>query len=90
MRRVRAAADEAHLPLMIHVGRSYTPLKEFLALMKEGDILTHVYNPRSNSISDSARALLPEVLEARKRGVLFDVGHGRTNFSFQVAERCLG
>ena len=89
MKRVRAAADEAHLPLMIHIGGSYTPLKEFLALMKQGDIVTHMYNPRSNSVLDKDGRLLPEVLDARKRGVMFDIGHGRTNFSFRIAEQCL-
>jgi dihydroorotase len=89
MKRARMAADEASLPLTIHIGGSYTPLKEFLALLKEGDIVTHVYNPRPNSILDDGGRLLPEVLEARRRGVRFDIGHGRTNFSFRIAEKCL-
>jgi dihydroorotase len=90
MRRARIAGDEASLPLTTHIGGSYTPLKEFLALMKERDIVTHIYNPRPNSILDESGLLLPEVVEARKRGVRFDIGHGRTNFSYRVAEKCLG
>jgi dihydroorotase len=89
MKRARMASDDASLPLTIHIGGSYTPLKEFLALLKQGDIVTHVYNPRPNSILDESGRLLPEVLEAQRRGVLFDIGHGRTNFSFRIAEKCL-
>jgi dihydroorotase len=90
MKRSRIAADRASLPLTTHIGGSYTPLRDFLVLMKEGDIITHIYNPRPNSIFDDRGEILAEVNEARKRGVLIDVGHGRTNFSFRVAEKCMG
>lgn len=90
MKRARMASDEASLPITTHIGGSYTPLKDFLVLMKERDIVTHIYNPRPNSVLDESGKLLPEALEARKRGVLFDVGHGRTNFSYRIAEKCLG
>jgi dihydroorotase len=89
MKRARMAADEASLPITIHIGGSYTPLKEFMPLLKQGDIVTHIYNPRPNSILDDSGRLLPEVLEAQRRGVRFDVGHGRTNFSFRIAEKCM-
>jgi dihydroorotase len=90
MKRARITADRASLPLTTHIGGSYSPLRDFLVLMKEGDIITHIYNPRPNSIFDDRGEILAEVIEARKRGVLIDVGHGRTNFSFRVAEKCMG
>jgi dihydroorotase len=89
MRRARAAADEAGLPLMIHIGGSYSPLKEFLALMKKGDVVTHSFNSHPNGLLDAGGKVVPEVLEARERGVLFDVGHGAGSFSFDVMEQCL-
>ncbi|HXH50155.1 MAG TPA: amidohydrolase/deacetylase family metallohydrolase [Terriglobia bacterium] len=89
MKRARETADEARLPLMIHIGGSYTPLPKLLALMKKGDVVTHSFNGHPNGIVDSGRKLLPEVLEARQRGVLFDVGHGAGSFSFDVMESCL-
>jgi dihydroorotase len=89
MKRARMAGDEASLPITIHIGGSYTPLKEFMPLLKPGDIVTHIYNPRPNSVLDDNGRLLPEILEAQRRGVRFDVGHGRTNFSFRIAEKCL-
>ena len=89
MKRAREAADEAQLPLMIHIGYSYTPLPKLLALMKKGDVVTHSFNGRPNGIVDSSGKLLPEVIEARNRGVLFDVGHGSGSFSFDTMEECL-
>ena len=89
MKRAREAADEARLPLMIHIGWSYTPLPKLLALMKKGDVVTHSFNGRPNGILDSSGKLLPEVVEARRRGVLFDVGHGAGSFSFDTMEKCL-
>ncbi len=90
MKRARLTADEAGLPLMIHIGGSYTPLQEFLALMKKGDVVTHSFNSHPHGLLDAAGKLLPEVIEARQRGVLFDVGHGAGSFSFAVMEKCLG
>ncbi len=89
MKRAREAADEAQLPLMIHIGLAYTPLPKLLALMKKGDVVTHSFNGRPNGIIDSSGKLLPEVIEARQRGVLFDVGHGSGSFSFDTMEKCL-
>ena len=89
MRRARAAADEAGLPIMIHIGGSYSPLMEFLTLMKKGDVVTHSFNSHPNGLLDGSGKVVPEVLEARERGVLFDVGHGAGSFSFDVMEKCL-
>jgi len=89
MKRARAAADEAGLPLMIHIGGSYTPLPEFLALMNKGDVVTHSFNSHPNGLLDASGKLVPEILQARERGVLIDVGHGAGSFSFEVMEKCL-
>lgn len=89
MIRARAAADEAGLPLMVHIGGPYTALKEILMRMKKGDVVTHSFNSRSPGLLDEARRVRAEVLEARERGVLFDVGHGAGSFSFEVVEKCL-
>lgn len=89
MKRVRKAADRARLPIMLHIGDSVAPLADLLAFMGPGDIVTHVYNPKSNTLLNSAGKLQSCVREARDRGVLFDLGPGKPSFSFAVAERCL-
>jgi len=89
LKRARAAADQARLPLMTHIGGSYTPLPELLALLKNGDVMTHTFNSLRHGILDPAGKIIPEVLEARRRGISFDVGHGAGSFSFDVMEKCM-
>ncbi len=89
MKRAREAADAAGLPLMIHIGGSFTALGKFLALMKKGDVVTHSFNSHPYGLLDESGKITPEVADARARGVLFDVGHGAGSFSFEVMEKCL-
>lgn len=77
LRRAQEAATAFNLPLMIHMGQSASPLPAIMNLMKEGDIVTHLFAPPPNSIIDERGRILPEVLAARRRGVWFDVGNGR-------------
>jgi dihydroorotase len=89
LRRARTAADAARLPLMIHIGEPYTPVGQLVALLKPGDLVTHSFSGHANGIIDAVGKILPEVREARHRGVLFDVGHGQGSFSFDVMEKCM-
>src|ERR1044071_7483831 len=50
LRRAQAAADG--LPVMIHVGQNYSPLRSYFSLLKRGDIVTHIYAPGPNSLLD--------------------------------------
>jgi dihydroorotase len=74
LRRAQAAAGD--LPVMIHVGQNYSPLRSLLALLKRGDIVTHIYAPAPNGLLDDKGKLIPEVLAARRRGIHFDFGNG--------------
>jgi dihydroorotase len=76
LRRAQAAAEPFGLPVMVHIGQSYSPLRAILPLLKRGDVVTHMYAPEPNSILDAGGRLLPDVLAARRRGVIFDFGHG--------------
>ena len=67
------------MPIMIHMGQTVSPLPEILALLKPGDIVTHMYAPPPNGIFDDSGKLLPAVTDARKRGVWFDFGNGRVD-----------
>jgi dihydroorotase len=89
LKRAREAADQAGLPLMTHIGGSFTPLPQLLALLKKGDVVTHSFNSLRHGIVDATGNVVQEVHEARQRGVLFDVGHGAGSFSFDVMEKCL-
>ena len=61
-----------------------------LEKMRPGDIHTHTYNDRHVEILDRrTRRVQPFMLEARKRGVLFDLGHGGGSFLWTVADRAM-
>jgi dihydroorotase len=78
LRRAQQVAAPFNLPVMIHMGQTMSPLPQILELLKPGDIVTHMYAPPPNSIVDDSGRMLPEVLAARRRGIWFDVGNGRT------------
>jgi dihydroorotase len=87
VRRARAAVEPFGLPVMVHVGQSASPLPAILALLRPGDVVTHIYAPPPNSMFDAAGNVLPEVLAARKRGIWFDFGNGRIgHWTWQTAE----
>ena len=90
LKRAQEVASAFHLPVMIHMGQTVSPLPKLLALLKRGDIVTHMFAPPPNSIIDDNGHILPEVLAARRRGVLFDLGNGRTgHLRWDIAERVL-
>jgi dihydroorotase len=88
MRRTRAAADAAEVPVMVHIGGQTSPLPRILDLLRPGDIVTHAMR-RQGSVLDGNGRVMPEVLEAVRNGVHLDVGHGRGNLDFDVAEQIL-
>jgi dihydroorotase len=86
----QGVARPLNVPIMIHMGQSKTPLPDLLAVLKRGDIVTHIYSPPPNGIFDDAGRLLPAVLDARKRGIWFDVGNGlNKHITWEVAERAM-
>jgi dihydroorotase len=88
LRRAQEAAATFHLPVMIHVGQNHTPLRAILALLKRGDIVTHIYAPGKNGILDDKGLLLPEVMAAHRRGIIFDFGNGVTDhFDWDTVEK---
>ena len=89
LKRAREAAEASQLPMMLHIGDTNSPLPAILRLVRPGDIITHCYTPRPNGIVDQNGRILSEVLEARQRGVLFDVAHGAFHFGFDLTEKCL-
>ena len=61
-------------------------MKELLnSYMTSGDILTHVY-AWGKPILDSNGKVYDYFYEARKKGILFDLGHGAGSFSFSMAK----
>jgi dihydroorotase len=89
LRRAQEAAAPFNLPVMIHVGQNYSPLRSILALLKRGDIITHIYAPGMNGILDDKGVLSAEVMAAHRRGgVVFDFGNGvNDHFDWDTVEK---
>jgi dihydroorotase len=83
----REAADAVGLPIMVDAVEPYSDsIDPILTIMREGDILTHCFHGRDCGILDDNGNVRKSVLEAIERGVIFDVGHGRSSFTWDVAE----
>ena len=90
LRRAQEAAAPFGLPVMIHIGQTYSPMRAILSLLKRGDIVTHMYAPAPNGILDDSGRVLPEVLAARRRGILFDFGNGvADHFNWDTVARAM-
>ena len=83
-------ASELNLPLVVHATSPPPFLDEILGALKSGDVFTHCFNQDPFlRIVGANGSIKPAVLDARARGVLFDVGHGVSCFSYEMAKICL-
>ena len=71
--------------VMCHIGNAPGDLGLLLDLLRAGDILTHSYSGAGNNTVQQGR-VIAAALEAKKRGVIIDVGHGGGSFDYTVAE----
>jgi dihydroorotase len=85
--RAVEAGTAANIPVMVDFGRNLPerPLAELVTKkLRPGDIYTHVYSGLRGE-QDPSGHVNPGMLEGRKRGVIFDVGHGGGSFLWRIA-----
>lgn len=78
-------ADETGLPLMAHIDEPPPSYEAVVSRLRQGDVLTHCYRPFPNAPIDGKGKVKREIIEARERGVLFDIGHGKGSFGWKTA-----
>jgi dihydroorotase len=89
----KGLAQILKLPLYMHIGEFQNQKPEILLayeafkIAESGDMITHIYHGNLGRVVDQKGKLLPIVKEAGQRGVLFDLGFGGYNFSWDVAEQ---
>lgn len=95
LKRAIAACEMAGVParIMCHIGgvSERALMSQILDALRPGDVLTHCYSGARNNAGDGTNIvqdgkLLPAALEAKRRGVLFDIGHGGGSFDYTIAE----
>lgn len=84
LKHARQLADQLGKPIMVHIGNPPPDLTEIFPLLNKGDIVTHAFHGKKNGVLDESNELIPEAFEAIKRGVLLDVGHGTSSFSYKT------
>ena len=98
LKRAIAACVMSGVPakVMVHIGgvQSRELMSQILDLLRPGDILTHCYSGAPNMAGQGTNIvqdgkLLPAALDAKKRSVVFDVGHGGGSFDYTIAEAAI-
>jgi len=85
--RAVEAGTQANIPVMVDFGsnRPERPLAELVTRkLRPGDIYTHAYSGLRNELDESGR-VNRGMWDGRKRGVIFDVGHGGGSFAWRIA-----
>lgn len=82
-------AEEVGLPVMAHLDNPPPSRLDVLSRLRRGDVITHCFRPFPNAPVRADGRIREEVLEARRRGVVFDIGHGGGSFGFRTAEMML-
>lgn len=82
-------AEELDLPVMAHIDFPPPGRKEVLDALRPGDILTHCFRPFPNAPVTRGERVREDILEARRRGIIFDIGHGFGGFAFKSARPML-
>ncbi len=89
LRRAVRAADSLGGRVMVHCTNPPVPMADLLALLRPGDVVSHFLHGRGHGILDEKGQVRREVQQARERGVLFDVAHGRNHVKFPVARAAI-
>ncbi|HSB68088.1 MAG TPA: metallo-dependent hydrolase [Candidatus Methylomirabilis sp.] len=82
-------AEQLTCPVVVHTTDPPGSPSEIADLLRPGDIFCHVFHGTGNTIIGPDGGVLPGILAARKRGVLFDAANGRNHFAFPVAEAAI-
>jgi len=84
------AAEELGLPVMAHLDYPPPTRRDVLSRLRPGDILTHCFRPFPNApTGPRSTGVREEVMAARQRGVIFDIGHGAGSFAFDTTRGML-
>ena len=98
LKRAIKACEMSGVPakVMCHIGgvADRGLMSQILDLLRPGDVLTHCYSGAPNIAGDATNIvqdgkLLPAALAAKRRGVVFDIGHGGGSFDYTIAEAAM-
>ncbi len=87
--RAGAVARQLDVPVMVDFGGNVragrTLMELFTTYFRAGDIYTHMYGGRRGEQDADTKGPSAAMVEGRKRGIFFDVGHGGASFRYDAA-----
>ncbi|MBQ1532935.1 MAG: hypothetical protein IIZ57_12380 [Solobacterium sp.] len=88
MDQLRSLGDELGMRIAVHAPRSRIGIEKLLTYLKKGDILCHTLAGNSDvmRVVNDDGTVKQCVLDARERGVIFDLSHGSNAYSYDTAE----
>lgn len=89
LQTIRALCDELGTHFCVHGTRCDLPSEVILSYLKEGDMLTHSFAKTTSGILNEDGTVKECAWEAKKRGVIFDMGHGINSFTFATAQKAM-
>ena len=98
LKRAIKACEMSGVPsrVMCHIGgvADRALMSQILDAFRPGDVLTHCFSGAPNIAGDGTNIvqdgkLLPAALAAKRRGVIFDIGHGGGSFDYTIAEAAI-
>lgn len=91
LKRVVELADKLGngLTVCVHTTNPPVSAEKISEVLRKGDIYCHCYQGVGNTILSPDGNILEKVLEARKRGVIFDAANGKGNFGINVAKQAI-
>lgn len=95
LKRTIELADELNhkldttLKVCVHATNTPITAEELAECLRPGDIFCHCFHGAGNTILSEDGTVAPGILEARKRGVIFDAANGKGNFGFDTAKKAI-
>ena len=83
------AGTKADIPVMIDFGGNVkagrTLMDLFMKHLRPGDIFTHMYGGVRGEQDQATKGPSAAMVEGRRKGIVFDVGHGGASFRYSAA-----
>ncbi|MDO4619321.1 MAG: metallo-dependent hydrolase [Lachnospiraceae bacterium] len=87
VKRTVEIAEKAGTRVIVHVTDCSIPLDELADMLRPGDVICHIYQGKGKNIClGEDGKVLPGLLKARERGVLFDASNGRSNYDLTICQ----
>jgi dihydroorotase len=96
--QAKRLAQKMRLPLMVHIGETRMRTEDtsmdlfsraVVSMLDEGDVLSHYLTWEPGGLILRDGTIYPELLEAKKRGVILDPAPGLNHFSFTIARHAI-